>query len=147
MNNVIKILGAGMIAVLIFAPLTYAQFGGSAVDIVGDEIILPTQDQNTPDIDTQSQTIAQSLTTTVNGTYAPNTGTISSLDSTLFAGVNPANAGYLMPVTTPLPCNSYDPMVGSIAPALAKTYLNAISIAQQQDTELKGEDFSNIAAN
>jgi hypothetical protein len=80
-------------------------------------------------------------------TFQSNTEFISSLDSDIFAGVNAQNASDLMPVTEPLPCDSYDPMINDIAPALANTYMGALEVAQGQEAELVGEDFSGIAAN
>ena len=151
MKNTISIfLTLALSNVLFCAPSALAQPFGQAVaaTIVGSTIIVPTQDQNTPDIDLQAQSINTSLTTGTNGTtYTSNSGTISSLDQILFQGINSQNAGGIMPVTTPLPCDSYDQMIGTIAPALAKTYLGALSVAQQQDAQMKGEDFTGIASN
>lgn len=137
---------------LVNAPLARAQLGGgSAVDIVSDEVTLPTADQaadsSLSDIDTQDQSINQSLTTATSGsTYSPVTGTISSLDQGLFAGVNAQNVDELLPVTTPLPCDSYFVMLTD-ATALRKTYRGAINLAQQQEAQLQQEDFGTIAAN
>lgn len=128
----------------------WAQFGAHAVITVPGSV---TSDQSvetsTGDIDNrQLPPIVTSLTTTTAGSnYTSNSGTIASLDQSLFAGVNPQNDATLMPVTQGLPCDSYDYMVGTVAPALMKTYINAISIAQQQENELAGEDFSTIASN
>jgi hypothetical protein len=92
--------------------------------------------------------IMESETTpTAESTYQPNTQYISSLDEILFGGVNAQNANELMPVTEPLPCNSYDPMINDIAPALMNTYLGALTVAQQQESEVQSEDFTTIAAN
>ena len=92
--------------------------------------------------------IMESETTpTLETTYQPNTQFISTLDNTLFAGVNAQNASELMPVVEPLPCDSYDPMINDIAPALMTTYLGALGVAQQQESEVQGEDFTTIAAN
>jgi hypothetical protein len=90
----------------------------------------------------------ESLTTpALDLSFQSNTEFISNLDSDLFAGVNAQNATDLMPVTEPLPCNSYDPMINDIAPALKNTYLGALEVAQGQEAELGAEDFSGIAAN
>jgi hypothetical protein len=86
-------------------------------------------------------------TTTAGGWYNPQASLLGNLTQTIFKGVNPANAAELLPVTQGLPCDSYDPMVSQIAPALALTYNGAISETQQLTTELQGEDFSLIAAN
>jgi hypothetical protein len=86
-------------------------------------------------------------TTTAGGWYNPQASLLGNLTQTIFKGVNPTNAAELLPVTQGLPCDSYDPMVSQIAPALALTYNGAISETQQLTTELQGEDFSLIAAN
>jgi len=92
--------------------------------------------------------MTESLTTpALNLTYQSNTEFISSLDSDIFAGVNAQNASELFPVTEPLPCDSYDPMINDIAPALKATYIGALEVAQGQAIETEGEDFSGIAAN
>jgi hypothetical protein len=86
-------------------------------------------------------------TTTVGGWYNPQASLLGDTTQTLFSGINPANAAKLLPVTQGLPCDSYDPMVREIAPALALTYNGAISETQQLTTELQNEDFSSIAGN
>jgi hypothetical protein len=92
--------------------------------------------------------IMESLTTpALNLTYQPNTEFISSLDSDIFSGISTQNAAELLPVTEPLPCDSYTPMINDIAPALQSTYMGALEVAQGQEAELVGEDFSGIAAN
>jgi len=92
--------------------------------------------------------IMESETTpTAESTYQPNTQYIESLDNVLFGGVNAQNASELMPVVEPLPCDSYDPMITDIAPALMNTYLGALTVAQQQESEVQSEDFTTIAAN
>lgn len=97
---------------------------------------------------TSDAPVEQSLTTgTAGDTYQPNTPFIQTLDQSLFQGVTTQNASTLMPVTTPLPCDSYTPMISQIAPALMNTYMGALNVAQQQETELQGEDFTTIAGN
>lgn len=89
---------------------------------------------------------ATSLSTVTPGTtYAPNAQFVASLDQVLFAGVNPQNDATLLPVTTPLPCDSYTPMVNTIAPAVASTYYGALQVVQNQENELQGENFTTIA--
>lgn len=129
-----------MVAVIMaaWATSTWAQIpiGGGAVPVTaetpGDYFFLIMESETTP--------TAESL-------YAPNTQFISTLDSALFAGVNAQNASELMPVVEPLPCDSYDPMVNDIAPALMNTYLGALNVAQQQESEVQGEDFTAISNN
>jgi hypothetical protein len=38
-------------------------------------------------------------------------------------------------------------MINDIAPALMNTYLGALTVAQQQESEVQSEDFTTIAAN
>jgi hypothetical protein len=87
------------------------------------------------------------ITTTAGGWYNPPASLLGNLNQTLFSGINSQNAAQLMPVTQGLPCDSYDPLVSTIAPTLAQTYEAAISETQQLTTELQGENFSGIAAN
>jgi hypothetical protein len=115
--------------------------------VVGMGIPAPVFD--TPTETNTYDTALSLVTSTTPANDAPNTSIISTLDQALFNGngVNSANAATLMPVTQGLPCDSYDPMVTQIAPALAQTYEAAISNTQQLMTELTNEDFAADAAN
>jgi hypothetical protein len=90
---------------------------------------------------------ASLTTTTVGGWYNPQASLLGNITQTIFSGINPANSGALLPVTQGLPCDSYDPMISTIAPTIARTYNGAISETEQLTTELSAEDFSAIAAN
>jgi len=129
-----------------WAPSAWAQLAVSDAPV---EAATADMDQKQfPALITQDTNTATSLTTTTqSSTYSSNSGTISSLDQALFSGVNSQNDSELLPVTQGLPCDSYTPMVTQIAPALRNTYLGAIAVAQQQETELQGEDFTTIASN
>ena len=146
--NPVVLAAVAFLATAAWAPSARAQFSAPAVVTVQGSV---TSDQptetSTADIDTQTQSIARSVTTiTTGGQYAPNSQFISSLDQVLLSGVNPQNTAQLMPVTQGLPCDSQAVML-SVASATAKTYQAALANTQQQLSELQGEDFSVISAN
>jgi hypothetical protein len=128
----------------------HAQFGGSAVDVVGGQNGLnvlseddPTE-QNTGGILQQDSTIATSVTTGGGaGNYTPIGGYLSNLDQQLFSGVNNQNFTANFPGWVPLPNNST-----LTAEALVKTtlttYQASIALAQSQEQELEAENFAAI---
>jgi hypothetical protein len=143
------IIGAAMLAWSLFVPTSaYAQLAVTdppveantgqtwkAVDALGKTAI---------DIDTQSTTIAGSVTTGGGGgAYTPNSQYISSLDNQLFSSVNGQNFTQNFPGWIPLPSNSTQTAKAVTSASLA-TYANALATAQSQANELAGEDFSGI---
>jgi hypothetical protein len=137
------------------AGLAHAQVGAQAVITVPGSV---TSDQaaeaSLADIDTvqlpailqQDTTTATSLTTPGgSGFYTPTASLISGMDKQLFSQVNSQNASTLFPGFQPL--SSYTiPTLNTISSATLATYANALAAAQSQDTELTGENFSNIEA-
>jgi len=79
--------------------------------------------------------------------YQPQASLLGHLNQQLFSGLNSQNATQILPVTKGLPCDSYDPMITTIAPMLQQTYSAAISTTQQLMTQLQAEDFTTLAAN
>jgi hypothetical protein len=77
------------------------------------------------------------------GNYHPNSRFISSLDQNLFSGINAQNFADSFPGWEALPPNSTD-LAESIAATTLQTYGEALALAQSQEQELEGEDFSNI---
>ena len=130
------LVGAAALAASVLLPTCgYAQVVGAAPVIT------------VPGSVTQDLIVEQSLTTTVGAWYQPQASLLATLNQQLFSGINPQNVAQLLPVTQGLPCDSYDPMISQIAPALMNTYESAISVTQQLTTELQNEDFSTLAAN
>jgi hypothetical protein len=128
----------------------HAQFGGAAVDVVGGQngpnVITeddPTE-QNTSGILQQDSTIATSVTTGGGaGNYTPIGGYIANLNQQLFSGVNNQNFAGNFPGWVSLPGTST-----LTAEALVKTtlttYQASIALAQSQEQELEGENFTAI---
>jgi hypothetical protein len=129
----------------------HAQFGGSAVDVVGGQnggnnVITeddPTE-QNTGGILQQDSAIATSVTTGGGaGNYTPIGGYIGNLNQQLFSGINNQNFSSNFPGWVPLPDTST-----LTAKALVKTtlttYQASIALAQSQEQELEGENFTAI---
>jgi hypothetical protein len=97
-----------------------------------------------PGILTQTTTTATSVTTGGGGgDYVPNASYIASLDQTLFSGINAQNFADNFPGWEALPANSAD-LAAGIAAVTLQTYGEAIALAQSQEQELEGEDFSAI---
>jgi hypothetical protein len=125
-------------------------FGGSAVDVTGGQTGLnvlteddPTE-QNTSGILQQDSAIATSVTTGGGaGNYTPIGGYIANLNQQLFSGVNNQNFSANFPGWVPLPDKST-----LTAEALVKTtlttYQASIALAQSQEQELEGENFTAI---
>jgi hypothetical protein len=128
----------------------HAQFGGSAVDVVGGQngqnVITeddPTE-QNTSGILQQDSAIATSVTTGGGaGNYTPISGYIGNLNQQLFSGINNQNFSSNFPGWVPLPDTST-----LTAKALVKTtlttYQASIALAQSQEQELEAENFTAI---
>jgi hypothetical protein len=88
---------------------------------------------------------AASVTTGGGGDYQSNTAYISSLDQTLFSGVNSQNFGNEFPGWKALPPNSTNAVAVPLVATVLHTYGQALALAQSQEQELEGEDFSNIS--
>lgn len=130
---------------MLHAGVGWAQFGGaSAVDIIGDEVILPTQDQNTPDIDSQTQTIAQSVTSGGGaGWYVPDTAYLTGVDTQLFGDNNVISQSFpnLFPGWKPLPAVTHPEVITATT---LNTFGAALANAQSDSSALSGENFQNI---
>jgi hypothetical protein len=131
----------------------HAQIGGaSAVDVVagqnGQNVLTeddPTE-QNTAGILQQDSTIATSVTTGGGaGNYTPIGGYIGNLDTQLFSGINNQNFVSNFPGWQPLPVTSTLTAEALVKDTLT-TYQASIALAQSQEQELEGENFSNIEA-
>jgi hypothetical protein len=89
--------------------------------------------------------IATSVTTGGGGgEYTPNAPYISSLDQGLFSGVNSQNFNSEFPGWLALPPDSTDTVSIPLTATVLQTYGQAIALAQSQEQELEGEDFTNI---
>ena len=140
-------------AVVSLAWPAHAQLGGSAVDITGDEVTVSTADQSADssleDIDTQTAAIDTSVTSGGGGgggSYQPNSQYIASLDQHLFSGINSQNFNTWFPGWQALPANSTDTVAKPMTNTVLTTYGQALALAQSQEQELQGENFSNIEA-
>jgi hypothetical protein len=128
-----------------------AQLGGaSAVDVVagqsGEQVDVDdaATEQNTAGILQQDSAIATSVTTGGGGgDYQPNAQYIASLDTQLFSGVNNQNFAGNFPGWVPLPDTSTLTAEAVVKTTLT-TYQASIALAQSQEQELEGENFSNI---
>jgi hypothetical protein len=147
----VAILAAAVFIVAAGLPIpARAQLCCSGVETLEGSV---TKDQRTEDsvgdmdLNLMPQIVAALTTTSQGAQYAPNSQFIASLDQVMFAGVNPQNDGELFPVTQGLPCDSYDPMITQIAPALMKTYTGALANTQTLTTALQNINLSAISVN
>jgi hypothetical protein len=92
-----------------------------------------------------SATAASVTTGGGGGDYQSNAAYISSLDQTLFSGVNSQNFGNEFPGWQALPANSTNAIAIPLVATVLHTYGQALALAQSQEQELEGEDFSNIS--
>jgi hypothetical protein len=92
-----------------------------------------------------SATAASLTTGGGGGDYQSNAAYISSLDQTLFSGVNSQNFGNEFPGWQALPPNSTNAVAIPLVATVLHTYGQALALAQSQEQELEGEDFSNIS--
>ena len=145
-----KIISSGVLLVMLCAGPAWAQFGGGGpVEIVGDSVILTTQDGSTPDIDNQTQTIAQSVTIGGGAGFYRSIGqTINSYNQLTMpiGGVSAQSIGLnnpaaLLPGYLKCSPDCTTPGVNTVNAAMT-TYQGALATAQAQATELAGEDFS-----
>jgi hypothetical protein len=141
-------------AILLFATSLAHAFGADAVVTVPGSV---TSDQavetSTADIDTvqlpailqQDTSTATSVTTGGGGgDYQPNSSYITSLDQSLFSGINSQNYNTSFPGWLALPPNSTDTVSIPLTTTVLTTYGNALALAQSQEQELEGENFTNI---
>ena len=80
------------------------------------------------------------------GDYTPNASYIAGLDQGLFSGINTQNFAESFPGWQALPPDSTESVAMPLTTTVLTTYGQAISLAQSQEQELEGEDFSNIEA-
>jgi hypothetical protein len=132
-------------ALAFWASSAWAQFGGDAVDITGDEVTVSTADQSADnslsDIDTQTAAIDQSVTTGGGGgNFTPNAQTIATLDQTLFPnnGINAQNFNTVFPGWQSCAPDCTDPEK-TIDQTTMVVYQAALSVAQQQEQQLGSE--------
>jgi hypothetical protein len=78
------------------------------------------------------------------GDYQPNAAYISNLDQGLNSGVNSGNFNNEFPGWQALPPNSTDTVAIPLVRTVLQTYGQALALAQSQEQELEGEDFTNI---
>jgi len=97
-----------------------------------------------PAVETATGETAISVTTGGGGgNYAPNSQTISSLDQVLFGGITGDNFGQYFAGWESCAPDCTDTAI-SIVETVLPEYRSAIAIAQQQEAELAGEDFTTI---
>jgi hypothetical protein len=137
-------------AAVFFARPAHAQLpGGGApavITVPGSVESDQPVETSTNDIDTvQLPPIVISVTTGGGGgDYQPNSQFIASLDSALFSGINSQNFNTWFPGWQALPPNSTDTVAIPLATTVLTTYGQALALAQSQEQELEGENFSNI---
>lgn len=139
---------------LIFPVAAFAQFGGTVITAPGSVTSDAPVEQNTAGIlQTDGQILTQDTLTATSvttggggGFYTPNASFISSLDQGLFSGINSQDFNQWFPGWVALPPNSTDAVAIPLTTTVLTTYGNALALAQSQEQELGGEDFSNIEA-
>jgi hypothetical protein len=147
----------GLLFGLLLIPISAsAQLGGGdAVVTVPENVTSDAPvEQNTAGILQNTTGILQqdTLTTTSvttgggSGIYTPNAQFIASLDQGLFSGINSQDFNTWFPGWFALPANSTDTVAIPMTTTVLTTYGNALAVAQNQEQELAGEDFSNIEA-
>lgn len=144
----------GFLLTFLFVPITAsAQLGAPTVitvpgSVTSDAAVEQNTSgilQNTTGILQQDTLTATSVTTGGGGgLYTPNAQFISSLDQGLFSGVNDQNFNTWFPGWQPLPPNSTDTVAIPLTKTVLATYGSALYLAQCEEQELDGEDFSNI---
>jgi hypothetical protein len=132
-------------AVAAWTSTVWAQFGGDAVDITGDQVTVSTADasadQSLSDIDTSTAAIDTSVTTGGGGgNYTSNAQTIATLDQTLFPsnGVNAQNFATTFPGWESCAPDCTDAGKASDQASMI-VYQAALSVAQQQEQQLANE--------
>jgi hypothetical protein len=99
-----------------------------------------------PPVELATAQIAASVTTPGGGgDYQPNAPYIASLDQGLFSGVNSQNFNSEFPGWQALPPDSTDTIAIPLVATVLQTYAQALALAQSQQQELEGEDFTNIS--
>jgi hypothetical protein len=145
----LAIVGAAILAFsLIFpAKARAAQFSllpGKALTPIPSSPGFAVSDQAT---ELNTDIAATSLTTGGGGgDYQPNGAFIATLDQSLFSGINTQNFAHWFPGWQALPPNSTDTVSIPMTATVLQTYGQALALAQSQEQELEGEDFSNIEA-
>src|SRR5690242_16580666 len=140
------LVAAAMLVWSLLQPkIAYAQFGGTVITAPGSVTSDQVTEQNTASILRQDSTIATSVSSGGGGgDYQPNSQFIASLDQSLFSGINTQNFATWFPGWQALPSNSTDTVAIPLATAVLTTYGQALALAQSQEQELEGENFSNI---
>jgi hypothetical protein len=138
-KSITTLLIAGGLALVLSADGAYAQlfpgFCSACVQLVFDASVYQ-----------ETAIIATSVTAGGGGgDYQSNAAYISSLDQTLFSGVNSQNFGNEFPGWQALPPNSTNAVAIPLVTTVLHTYGQALALAQSQEQELEGEDFSNIS--
>jgi hypothetical protein len=145
----LAIVVAAILIWLMFTDTAHAQIGGASavVTVPGSVTSDAAVEQNTSGILQENTQIAGSVTTGGGGgDYQPNSQFVASLDQSLFSGINTQNFAQWFPGWQPLPPNSTDTVAIPLAATVLTTYGQALALAQSQEQELEGENFSNIEA-
>jgi hypothetical protein len=144
--------------VLLAEGLAHAQIPGiggaqAVITVPGSVTSDQAAESSLSDIDTvqlpailqQDTTTATSVTTGGGGgDYQPNSSYIANLDQSLFSGINNQNFNTWFPGWQALPANSTDTVSIPLTTTVLQTYGQALGLAQSQEQELEGENFSNI---
>jgi hypothetical protein len=132
-------------AVLFYPTTAHAQFGGSAVNITGDEVTVSTADSSADsslsDIDTQTSAIDTSVTTGgAAGLWQPQDSDLTQLNANLNQGIDTAQK-FAANFTgwQPLPANAAT-MIKNLTTLSLNTYGGALTVAQQQVQGFQAED-------
>jgi hypothetical protein len=141
------LVGAAMLVWSLLHPvIAHAQVGALAVVTVPSSVTSDAAtEQNTSGILQEDTITANSVSTGGGGgDYQPNSAYIANLDQQLFSGINAQNFATWFHGWQALPPNSTDTVAIPMTNTVLTTYGQAIALAQSQERELEGEDFSNI---
>jgi hypothetical protein len=143
----LAIVGAAFLGWSLLAGKADAQIGGAnaVVTVPGSVTSDAATEQNTSGILQEDTVTANSVSTGGGGgDYQPNAAYIANLDQQLFSGINTRNFAQWFPGWQALPPNSTDAVAIPMTNTVLTTYGQAIALAQSQERELEGENFSNI---
>jgi hypothetical protein len=142
------LVGAAMLVWSLLRPMiAHAQVSGAAAVVTVPSSVTSdaATEQNTSGILQEDTLTANSVTTGGGGgDYQPNSAYIANLDQQLFSGINAQNFATWFPGWQALPPNSTDTVAIPMTNTVLTTYGQAIALAQSQERELEGENFSNI---
>jgi hypothetical protein len=142
------LVGAAMLVWRLLRPvIAHAQLSGASavVTVPGSVTSDSATEQNTSGILQEDTVTANSVSTGGGGgDYQPNSAYIANLDQQLFSGINAQNFATWFRGWQALPPDSTDTVAIPMTSTVLTTYGQALALAQSQERELEGENFSNI---